>query len=384
MLRGSGIRRSSAIIAGAAVLLLTACGSQATNDVLEELDPPQIDYIEDENELEVEVIEGDITDEGEVSSITDESMEENETEEAASPEEKGGEVTVQGEIRELYLLDSNGMVAPQSVEVISEEDELTALAEHLVQEGPVTENLPNGFQASLPAGTEVLSADLNEQGVATINFNDYFGEYHPAQEMQVLQSLTWTLTQLDDVDKVSIQINGEDLTAMPHNDTPIGDGYTRAHGINLEMTDQTDLVSTEPVVVYFLNQTEDQTYYVPVTRRISQEEDKYQAVINELLEGPHYMSELLTDFRQEVELIEEPEYHDGTVVLNFNEALLSQHDGTALSENVLNMIVLSLTEQEEVNSVSFMVESEEEIMVSNGEALSEAVVRPDHVNIGQF
>ncbi|MCE7793438.1 GerMN domain-containing protein [Salipaludibacillus sp. CUR1] len=417
MLRGWKMKGAAAIGFGAIVVLFSACGSETTDDVLEEIDPPQIDYIEDEDELEVEVIE--TLDEGQISSITDdpdaneeldefEWAEENEemAEEKGGPvmedediaEEKGGPVTddedmteekdglaaAEEDIHEVYLVDRNGMVAPQSMSLILGDNEVKNLVESLVQEGPVTELLPNGFQAVLPAGTEVLDTKRSKDGTVTVDFNDSFSDYHPSQEMQVLQSLTWTLTELEGIDRVQLKMNGEDLDAMPQNNTPLGQGYTRDHGINLEMNDQADLTATDSVIVYFLSQTEDETYYVPVTRRISQNEDKYEAIVNELLEGPDYMSRLLTDFRQEAELLEKPDYADGTVTLNFNEALLSQLEGTAVSENVLNMIVLSLTEQEGVERVSLKVDSEQEILVSNGQSVSEPIVRPERVNTGRF
>jgi len=386
MQRGWSQVRLAILLLGAVVIVLTACGSPSTDDVLEEIDPPQINYIDDEEELDLEVMEGvEEADEDLTSSITmDESIDEEEPEEKGGPEEKDGPIEQEEELYELYLNDRNGQVAPQSIVVEVEGEVERALVEHLVQEGPVTEKLPSGFQAVLPPGTEVLDMSINSSGVAHIDFNESFADYHPSKEMQVIQSLTWTLTQLDDVDRVKISMNGEELFTMPHNNTPIADGYTREHGINLELNDQADLVSTTPIVVYFLSQTDDQTYYVPVTRRVDENKNKYEAVIDELLEGPSYMSRLLTDFRQEVELIEEPSLKNGIVTLNFNEALLSQLEGTAISEDVLNMLVLSLTEQANIESVSLMVNSESTIMVNNGESLTDPVVRPSRVNIGQF
>lgn len=388
MQRGWSQARLAILLLGAVVIVFTACGSPSTDDVLDQIDPPQIDYIDDEEELDLEVMEEvEDVDEGQTSSVTEDmegSMDEEHAEEKGGPEEKGEADEQNEDLHELYLIDRNGKVAPQSMKMIIDEDDNKALVEHLVQEGPVTEKLPSGFQAVLPPGTEILDMSVNNAGVANINFNEAFSDYQPSQELQVLQSLTWTLTQLDNVDRVKISMNGEELTMMPQNNTPIGDGYTRGHGINLELNDQTDLVSTTPIVVYFLSQTDDQTYYVPVTRRVDQDKSKYEAVIDELLEGPSYMSQLLTDFRQEVELIEEPSVKNGTITVNFNEALLSQMEGTAISENVLNMLVLSLTEQADIDSVSLNVDSESTIMVNNGVSLTEPVVRPSRVNIGQF
>src|SRR5699024_1298232 len=67
------------------------------------------------------------------------------------------EETVQ---RELYLLDENNLVVPQTLELPKSESAATQVMEYLVKDGPVTELLPSGFEAVLPADTEILSVNL--------------------------------------------------------------------------------------------------------------------------------------------------------------------------------------------------------------------------------
>src|SRR5699024_12319256 len=56
--------------------------------------------------------------------------------------------------RQLYLIDVNGMVVPQTLELpnIDSNEVAKQVLEYLVKDGPVTSILPNGFQAVLPAG----------------------------------------------------------------------------------------------------------------------------------------------------------------------------------------------------------------------------------------
>ncbi|SDZ67506.1 germination protein M [Evansella caseinilytica] len=375
------LMKSRWLLAITAAMALTACGTDQVDDVFQELDPPQINYLEEDEELLVEVMEDEDGMIGDSISDMDGDGEADEGE----PEEKGGPVAEDETVmQELYLVDRNGFVAPQSLDIPKGDNEVKQTIEHLVQGGPVTEKLPSGFQAVLPAGTEVLEATVTEDGTAVVDFSDQFTEYSSEQELSILQSLTWSVTQLNDVNRLKIKVNGEELDAMPQRGTPVSSGYTRNHGINLEMSDEVDLVGTRPVVVYFLSQTDEQTYYVPVTRRIPDTENVYQAVVNELLNGPDMMSPLLTDFRSEVQMIDEPDLQNGTLILNFNEALLSQMEGTAVSEDVLNMLVLSLTEQKEVEKVAIEVESEGNLLVSTGETLTEPVSRPSMVNTGEY
>ncbi|MBM7096542.1 GerMN domain-containing protein [Bacillus sp. H-16] len=387
-----------------AAAVVTACGAEdEAQETFEEVDPPQ--YVDDEDELGLEgMLEALEENTVEVNEEMDmeEGMEEDEYdekggmmedddmhedgmhEEDEEMEEKGGGMMEETAMRELYLMDRNGMVTPQTFALPDSNQDLEQSLSYLVKDGPVTELLPNGFQAVLPAGTEVLEAEVTGDGTAVIDFSPDFTDYRPEDELRILQAVTWTVTQFENVDRVQIKIAGEEQQVMPQNGTPIAEGYSRIHGINLETGAVSDLSNTKAVTVYFLSQHEDQTYYVPVTRRVPANADTYTAVVDELLKGPDMLTSLLTDFRNEVALVEEPKFRNGTVTLNFNEGVLTQLEGTAVSEHVVNMLVLSLTEQEEVEQVSIEVNDNDELMVSSGAALTEPVTRPGTVNTGKY
>ncbi|MEK0397438.1 GerMN domain-containing protein, partial [Lactobacillus delbrueckii] len=69
--------------------------------------------------------------------------------------------------------------------------------EYLVQDGPVSNLLPNGFRAVLPANTQ-LSVDVKD-GLATVDFSGDFKDYQAHDEQKILESVTWTLTQFDSI-----------------------------------------------------------------------------------------------------------------------------------------------------------------------------------------
>lgn len=159
---------------------------------------------------------------------------------------------------------------------------------------------------------------------------------------------------------------------------------SRADGINIETYNITDVVNSKGVTLYFLAQNGEDTYYVPVTRRVkTTEDDQLQVAVEQLLAGPFPQSNLLTDIRNGAELLEEPNYEDGLVTLNFNESILSQLQATAVSEEVLKMLALTLTEQEGVEAVALQVNGDETVLNESGEA-TEPVSRPTQVNAGSF
>lgn len=61
-------------------------------------------------------------------------------------------------------------------------------------------------------------------------------------------------------------MNGHELKEMPVNGTPISDDLSREDGINIQHEAAADMTSTKPVTVYYLAESDEQTYYVPVTK----------------------------------------------------------------------------------------------------------------------
>ncbi|MFB6467939.1 GerMN domain-containing protein [Cytobacillus sp. Hz8] len=286
---------------------------------------------------------------------------------------------------ELYLLDKNGYVVPQTLNLPKTNSVAKQALDYLIQDGKVTDILPNGFKAVIPADTNV-SVKIDKDKVATVNFSKEFNHYKKEEEQKILQSVTWTLTQFDSIEKVKIQVNGFALKEMPVNKTPIAaEGLTRADGINIDTTDVLDITNTKSITVYYLGGEDEHYYYVPVTKRVSnKEEDNIQAAVDELIKGPSYTSYLLSDFSAEAKLLDEPKVEDGKVTLNFNKSIVNSLNGKKISQHVLEALALSLTEQKGIESVALTVDGKTDLLNEKGEKITKPVTRPEKVNTGSF
>lgn len=284
--------------------------------------------------------------------------------------------------RKLYLVDKNGLVVPQTFQLpVPKGGEVAKQAlQYLVKGGPITNLLPNGFQTVLPAGTDVKGANLKDH-VLTVNFTKSFKNYQPRLEKQILQSITWTATQFQNIDRVKLEVNGVMLKKMPRNGTPIGDnGLTRANGINKELGNVVDVNGTEPVTLYYPDQIGNHFYYVPVSTRISIGKNKVAAAVNELLNGPAAGSQLLNVFSKDVQLIGKPYVHNHVVTLNFNKNIYSNPKKHVISNKELDTILLSLTSQYGIKKVSIQVNGQNSARTEGGKSLSKPVSRPQNVN----
>lgn len=344
------------------LLLLSGCGVFQGEQALEEMDPPQqANYVDD----------------------LDKTTDQNTNDQVTNTDEQ--DMVSETVDRELYLMDQNGMIVPQTISLPKTKSVANQALEYLVKGGPITSLLPNGFQAVLPPDTEVLGVNLKEDGTIIVDLSKEFTNYRPEDELKVLQAMTYTLTEFDTVKRVQLRINGIDQETMPVNGTPVSQGLTRANGINLMDEDVTNFVDSKAVTVYYPAQNGEQFYYVPVTKHIqASDNDLYSSIVDQLIKGPSFSTKLLNAFGENVKLVKEPNYVAGVLTLTFNDAILNDLEKMTVSNEVMNSLVLSLTEQPGVDAVSLSVENVDQVFNENGEAFSEPVSRPKMVNTGSF
>jgi germination protein M len=284
---------------------------------------------------------------------------------------------------ELYLIDKNGYVVPQTISLPKTTSIAKQSLEYLVADGPVSELLPKGFRPVLPAGTDITLSI--QDGVASVDFSKEFKNYQAADETKILQSIAWTLTQFNTIKSVKLSMAGQPLTKMPVAGTPISGNLSRAEGINIDTADVLDITNTRPVTVYYIGGDEGSYYYVPVTRRVSNsDKDNIAAVVDELVKGPSPSSNLVTDFVSGVKLLEAPKVENGKVTLNFNNSIYGSFKEKVVSQHLLDALVLSVTEQQGIKEVAVEVKGKPELVKEDGKKLTAPVTRPEKVNTGSF
>lgn len=337
-------------------VLLSGCGLFSVEKEVAQMDPPQ------EEAVDTTVTTG----------------EDQSTETTADQEE----ATTETVKRDLYLIDENGLVVPYAAELPKTDGAARQVLEYLVAGGPVNEMLPDGFRAVIPQDTEV---DVKLEGSTIIaDFSKEFNTYNAEDEKKILEAITWTLTQFENIENVEIRVNGHVLEEMPVNGTPISEGLSRADGINLDNSGVVDITNSRTVTLYFYVQNDETEYYVPVTKRIDNtEKNQVAAVVSALIEGPNLTSNLLSEIHPDVELLGSS-LEDGKLTLDFNEAIFGSFNENMISQHVLNSLVLSLTENPEVQSVAVTVNGEADILTEDGKTLTEPVTRPTNVNTGSF
>lgn len=343
------------------VLSLLLGGCLQGEQTLEEMDVPEdvtiVDEDEDERDSEEKEEEGEDPIEEEEVIETDETV-----------------------AREVYLMDASGMVVPQTVELPKTKSAATQALEYMVKDGPITELLPNGFQAVLPAGTEVIGLNLEEDGTLIVDVSEEFKSYEENDELKILQAMTYTLTQFDSVDRIKLWINGESQEEMPVNGTPISEGFSKSNGINIYAKDKPNLMHSKVVTIFYPKQHNDNFYHVPVTQYLNDEsKDIFTSIVDALMEGPSHEVQALHVFNDETSLVNKPTLQDGVLQLEFSEEILKDEENAIIADDVMETLVRSLTEQEDVEALKIKVENQEKVVGENGTTYDKPVTKNDFI-----
>ncbi len=259
----------------------------------------------------------------------------------------------------IYLLDNNNYLSRAKASV-NNQDEITKatdLIEILTENGKKTSTIPNGFKTVLPKNTKVLDLTLKDK-ILTINFSKEFNNVTIDYEEKLIESLIYTLTSIEGVDKIKILIEDKPLTELPNSKIKLPEYLDKHYGINKQY-ELTSLEDIDSYTIYYVLNYNDEVYYTPVTKYINnQNQDKVKIIINELATSLVYESNLMSYLDTNVKLLDY-ELTDNVIKLNFNDLILSDITNNLILEEVMYTIGLSLCEDLDIEEVIFLVNNRE-------------------------
>ena len=258
----------------------------------------------------------------------------------------------------IYLLDKNDYVALTSITTCDCDilDKSKDLLNGLIIDGAKSAIIPNGFRSIIPTGTSILDVKLDNK-VLTVNFSKEILDISSEYEEAMIESIVYTLTSIEGIDKVNIQIEGKELTKLPHSKKNIPTSLDKSYGIN-KVYDINNTKDIDSITLYYVNSYNDNKYYVPVTKYINNDsQDKIKVIIEQLSNSLTYESNLMSYLSDSAKLLDY-EIDDKTIKLNFNNMILSDISSNNILEEVVYTIGYSINEVVDVDEVVFYVNNE--------------------------
>lgn len=255
----------------------------------------------------------------------------------------------------IYLLDTNNYLGKTQVVTNSTsiEDKAKELLEVLIHGGTGENKIPNGFVSILPSDTNILSVSY-EDGLIKVNFSKELLDINKNLEEKMIEAIVYTITSIDEVNKVIIYVNGDILSKLPQTGITLPSTLDRSWGIN-KTYNFTETDDIEKVTVYYLSKYNDNYYYVPVTKYLNDNRDKIKIIIEQLASSNSYSSNLLSYLNSNTELLASEQNGDN-LELTFNSYIFSDVDNKDILEEVIYAICLSVKDNYNVQNVIFNID----------------------------
>lgn len=212
----------------------------------------------------------------------------------------------------------------------------------------------NELSGTIPKGVKILDVICGNQ-LVTVNFSKKLLDVSSYKEKEMISSIVYSLTDIDDIEGVSILVEGKKLDSYPNSKESLPNILNRNIGINKEYKiNSRDNISS--VVIYYMENIDDELYYVPVTKYLNDDRDKIKIVVEELTTSYIYEENLMSFLNSKTKLIDYREEND-TLILNFNEYLFDSKD--KVLEEVIYCLGYSVFDNYDVSMVMFEVNGQE-------------------------
>lgn len=268
------------------------------------------------------------------------------------PEELNKHISTNYKYNKIYLIDEYSYVSMIDIKTSanSTNEKIKEIIANLTINSSTNTNIPKGFKAIIPENTKLLDYFLKD-GLLKLNFDETILNVSMENEEKMIESIVFSLTTIKEINKIMIFVNNERLTELPHSHKKLDLYLDRSFGIN-KVYDITTLNNTKMVTLYYLSQ--DNTYYIPISKIVNDENDKVEIIINNLKTNTFNNSNLASHLNYQVELINF-ELNENILNMNFNDILLdSIYDGK-LKEEVKYSIYYSLYDTLGIDKIIFQV-----------------------------
>jgi len=268
------------------------------------------------------------------------------------------------DLETVYLLDSNDYVARVLISASNDSiiSKSTSLIDALTIGGKKENVIPNGFRSIIPSGTKVIDIEL-EDGVLIINFSKDILDIDKKYEDKMIESLTYTLTSINGIDSIKLLVDGKELKKLPNSNKLLPTFLDKSYGIN-KIYEITNVGNIDSYTVYFVNNVNDNKYYIPVTKYVNDyKQDKIRIIIDELASSFTYQSNLSSFLNENTKLLNY-EVIDKQIKLNFNDMIFSDITNNDILEEVVYTICLSINDSIDIDSVVFFA-NDREILKKN-------------------
>lgn len=243
-----------------------------------------------------------------------------------------------------YLVRTNALITGKSK---------VMKAKNVIEKLTVNDIGNQKLRGVIPKNVKLLDISI-ENNSCLLNFSKELLNISDSKLNRVIESVVFSLTDLDGISSVVIKISGDVLTNFPNSKDKIEYPLTRNIGINKKY-DIVNRNNINKVVVYYIENIDNVNYYVPVTKYVNDDRDKIKIIVDELTSSYIYEPNLMSFLNSKTELLSYKD-ENGVLFLDFNDQLYGSNN--KILEEVIYTLGYSIFENYDVGSFVFSVDGD--------------------------
>ena len=244
---------------------------------------------------------------------------------------------------EIYLLAKNNYLTKTSI--ILNEENLETKIRNIIDYLTINKSskIPNGLSGIIPKDTTLNDVKINE-GIAYLDFSNDLLNTNINNERKIIEAITYSLVNINGIEGVIIKQDNKVITELPQTKEKLPKVLNRNFGIN-KVYELKEIKDTSIVTMYYINEIDNEYYYVPVTKYLNDNREKVDILIEELTVGLNPNKKLKSYLDNNVEIVSK----------NVNEKMVSlelkENNNIKYKENIDETVFLSICETYKIDSV---------------------------------
>lgn len=252
---------------------------------------------------------------------------------------------------QVYLLDKENTLVPVSISVnpdTSIEDKLQLLIAYMSGKQKI-DNFKPLFKKEC-----ILKTVSLQDHTAVLYFNESFKNYDKKQELRLLESLAWGVTQFSDITDVNLMLDNQELKEMPLDHTPIPATLNRQIGINHFETKASTLHDSHTITVFATRKIDGVVYMVPQSRRVPYDVNTMEEEIEQIVSDVQVSANLSQPLYDDNITLHSSHFENGVLSVDVKGNLLGSD--REIKQDAYNCLILSLSMLEGVEELQVKVD----------------------------
>lgn len=166
--------------------------------------------------------------------------------------------------RRIYLISNDDLTIPLTVEKEKKEtlqEEIYDVFNLLKMSSKAASTYIKGF---INDKTKLNSFTLENQ-ILTLDFSKEFLDYGSINESRILEALTLSFVQFDEIEGVTLLVDGDKINHLPHQNVKIDEVLTLKKGINNIIQSPLEMINKEKTIVFYEKEYDSNTFLVPLS-----------------------------------------------------------------------------------------------------------------------